>query len=118
MKRIVHSLEAPPALGPYSQAVRVGDLVFASGQIPLEPNGAKVAGGIEAETARCLAFIESIAKGDTAAAASAQEFLAPPIDPPAPVVQLGSTLTVRTFPAVLIVALVTIGIGGGSNPFS
>jgi 2-iminobutanoate/2-iminopropanoate deaminase len=46
---------APAAIGPYSQAVRVGDLVFTSGQIALDPaTGELVKGGVEAETARVL----------------------------------------------------------------
>ena len=46
---------APSAIGPYSQAVRVGNLVFTSGQIPLDPaTGEMVTGGIEAQTIRVL----------------------------------------------------------------
>lgn len=46
---------APAAIGPYSQAVRVGDLIFTSGQIALDPaTGQLVEGGVEAETARVL----------------------------------------------------------------
>lgn len=46
---------APAAIGPYSQAVRVGDLVFTSGQIPLDPKtGEMVQGGIEAEIRQVL----------------------------------------------------------------
>jgi 2-iminobutanoate/2-iminopropanoate deaminase len=46
---------APAAIGPYSQAVRVGDLVFTSGQIPLDPaTGAIVPGGIREQTIRVL----------------------------------------------------------------
>jgi 2-iminobutanoate/2-iminopropanoate deaminase len=46
---------APAAIGPYSQAVRAGDLVFTSGQIGLDPaTGELVKGGIEAETLRVL----------------------------------------------------------------
>jgi 2-iminobutanoate/2-iminopropanoate deaminase len=46
---------APRALGPYSQAVVAGDLVFCAGQVGLDPaTAALVAGGIEAETARAL----------------------------------------------------------------
>jgi 2-iminobutanoate/2-iminopropanoate deaminase len=46
---------APAAIGPYSQAVRVGDLVFTSGQIGLDPaTGEMVAGGVEAEARRVL----------------------------------------------------------------
>ena len=39
MKTILHTPEAPAAIGPYSQAVRWGDLLFCSGQIALLPNG-------------------------------------------------------------------------------
>jgi 2-iminobutanoate/2-iminopropanoate deaminase len=46
---------APGAIGPYSQAVKIGHLVFCSGQIALDPKtGELVQGGIEAETARVL----------------------------------------------------------------
>jgi 2-iminobutanoate/2-iminopropanoate deaminase len=47
MSRTVVSTDtAPAAIGPYSQAVRVGDLLFTSGQIPLAPDGALVAGDV------------------------------------------------------------------------
>ena len=47
--------DAPAAIGPYSQAVRVGDLLFTSGQIPIDPHtGEVVAGGIEAQTTQVL----------------------------------------------------------------
>jgi len=42
--------KAPAAIGPYSQAVRVGNLLFASGQIPLDATGRLVEGGIEEQT--------------------------------------------------------------------
>lgn len=59
---------APAAIGPYSQAVRVGDLVFTSGQIALDPaTGEIVKGGIEAETARVLQNLTEVL---TAAGAS------------------------------------------------
>jgi 2-iminobutanoate/2-iminopropanoate deaminase len=46
---------APAAIGPYSQAVRAGELVFTSGQIGLDPTtGELVKGGVEAETRRAL----------------------------------------------------------------
>ena len=46
---------APAAIGPYSQAVRVGELVFTSGQIALDPRtGEMVKGGVEAETRQVL----------------------------------------------------------------
>jgi 2-iminobutanoate/2-iminopropanoate deaminase len=52
---------APKAVGPYSVAVRIGDFLFASGQIPLDPaNGALVGGGIEAQTERVLQNIKVV----------------------------------------------------------
>ena len=46
---------APAAIGPYSQAVRIGDTLYTSGQIALDPStGSVVAGGIEAQTIRVL----------------------------------------------------------------
>ena len=51
----IETTEAPAAIGPYSQAVQAGDLVFLSGQIPLDPlTGALVAGGIEAQTRQVM----------------------------------------------------------------
>ena len=51
----ITSANAPAAIGPYSQAVRSGDLVFLSGQIPLDPKtGELVKGTIEQETTRVL----------------------------------------------------------------
>ncbi len=55
MKTIVRSERAPSAIGPYSQAVKVGDLVFCSGQIGLDPaTGALVGGGVEAEARQVM----------------------------------------------------------------
>ncbi|KYF56728.1 RidA family protein [Sorangium sp. So ce854] len=51
----ITSDRAPRAIGPYSQAVRAGDLVFCSGQIPIDPaTGELVAGGIEVQTAQVI----------------------------------------------------------------
>jgi 2-iminobutanoate/2-iminopropanoate deaminase len=53
MKQAVSSPDAPKAIGPYSQAVRVGQLLFVSGQVPLDPaTGEIVAGDISAQTRR------------------------------------------------------------------
>lgn len=50
-RETIHSSTAPAAVGPYSQAVREGELLFLSGQAPFDPEtGEVVAGGIEAET--------------------------------------------------------------------
>ena len=52
---IVTTSSAPEAVGPYSQAVVSGGLVYCSGQIPLEPStGAMVEGGVEAQARRCM----------------------------------------------------------------
>jgi 2-iminobutanoate/2-iminopropanoate deaminase len=54
-KMMVSTPLAPAAIGPYSQAVRVGDTVFTSGQVALDPEtGALVAGGIREQTVRVL----------------------------------------------------------------
>lgn len=51
---------APLAGAPYSQAIRTGDFVFVSGQVPLDPDGRLVAGGIAEQTARSLANVGAI----------------------------------------------------------
>lgn len=54
-KNVVQTDRAPAAIGPYSQAVIAGDLVFCSGQIALDPStGAMIDGGVEAETRQVL----------------------------------------------------------------
>ena len=54
-KQILTSTKAPAAVGPYSQAVRVGNLIFTAGMIALDPaTGAIVEGGIEEQTRRTL----------------------------------------------------------------
>ena len=52
---------APPAIGPYSHAVRAGGLLFCSGQIPLDPATGELAGAIAAEQARrCLENLRAV----------------------------------------------------------
>ena len=61
MKTIINTINAPAPIGPYSQAVKAGNFVFVSGQIPLDPQtGTLVIGGIEAETHRVIKNIEAI----------------------------------------------------------
>jgi len=61
MKTIVSTPAAPAAIGPYSQAVRLGNLLFVSGQIPIDPVGGEiVAGEIEAQTRQVLANLVAI----------------------------------------------------------
>jgi 2-iminobutanoate/2-iminopropanoate deaminase len=58
---IVDTEAAPAAVGPYSQAVKAGDFVFASGQIPLDPEtGSMVSGGIEAEVRQALTNLKAV----------------------------------------------------------
>lgn len=60
-KNIIATTNAPAAIGPYSQGVNVGDLVFLSGQIPLDPQtGVIVSGGIKEQTERAFLNIEAI----------------------------------------------------------
>lgn len=61
MKKAIETRQAPAAIGPYSQAIDSGEVVFCSGQIGLDPqSGALVAGGIEAETRRVLENIRGV----------------------------------------------------------
>ena len=61
-KKIVSSDAAPKAIGPYSQAVDLGDLVFLSGQIPLDPASGQIvgAGDIVAQTERVLQNMQGV----------------------------------------------------------
>ena len=70
-KKIISTASAPAAIGPYSQAVQVGNLVFCSGQIPLDPATMEiVSGGIEAQAVRVLENMRAVA---TAAGAQMQD---------------------------------------------
>jgi 2-iminobutanoate/2-iminopropanoate deaminase len=61
MKQAVSSAEAPKAIGPYSQAVRAGQLLFVSGQVPLDPaTGQLVEGDIAAQTRRVFANLAAV----------------------------------------------------------
>lgn len=56
----IHTSLAPAAIGPYSQAVKVGHLVFASGQLPADPATGTFPEGIEAQTRQSLANVRAI----------------------------------------------------------
>ncbi len=60
MKRVFTTDKAPQAIGPYSQSVLGGDLVFVSGQIPLKPDGNMVEGSIENQTRQVMENIKAI----------------------------------------------------------
>jgi len=60
-KTVIQTKQAPAAIGPYSQAIKAGNLLFVSGQIPIDPEtGSVIIGGIEASTHRVMKNIESI----------------------------------------------------------
>ncbi|MFZ5819445.1 MAG: RidA family protein [Chloroflexota bacterium] len=60
-KKIIHTDKAPQAIGPYSQAVRAGNLVYTAGQIGLDPASMEVvSGGVEAETRQVLANLKQV----------------------------------------------------------
>jgi len=63
MKKAVSSPDAPKAIGPYSQAVRAGQLLFLSGQVPLDPaTGEIVSGDIAAQTRRVFENLAAVLK--------------------------------------------------------
>ena len=60
-KEIITSEKAPKALGPYSAAVKFGDLIFTAGQLGVDPvSGELVSGGIEADTRQALTNIKNV----------------------------------------------------------
>ena len=61
MKTVIQSKHAPAAVGPYSQAIDIGEFVFCSGQIPLVPEtGLMVEGGIEEQARQMFANIKAV----------------------------------------------------------
>lgn len=61
MKKVISTSKAPAAIGPYSQAIQVGNLVFASGQIPIDPAiGNFVAGGVREQARQSLTNVKAI----------------------------------------------------------
>ena len=61
MKKVINTTKAPAAIGPYSQAIQVGNLVYTSGQIPINPvTGVFVEGGIKEQTRQSLQNVKAI----------------------------------------------------------
>ena len=61
MKKIISTIKAPSAIGPYSQAIQVGNLIYTSGQIPINPaTGSFVEGGIKEQTRQSLLNVKAI----------------------------------------------------------
>ena len=61
MKTVISTTNAPAAIGPYSQAIRVGNIIFTSGQIPIDPaTGSFVEGGIKEQTRQSLLNVKAV----------------------------------------------------------
>jgi 2-iminobutanoate/2-iminopropanoate deaminase len=86
-REVIRAPDAPEAIGPYSQAVRVGSTLYVAGQIGIDPaTGELVAGGIEPETRQVLRNLRAIVEAagfDMADVVQAQVFLADLDDYPA-----------------------------------
>ena len=60
-KTVINTSKAPSAIGPYSQAIQVGNLIYTSGQIPIDPaTGAFAEGGIQEQTRQSLLNVKAI----------------------------------------------------------
>lgn len=62
MKKVIHTENAPKAIGPYSQAIEANGMLFISGQIPVNPATGTVPEGITAQTEQVLKNVEAILK--------------------------------------------------------
>ena len=63
MKKPISTKDAPAAIGPYSQAMEVGNFLFCSGQIPLDPNSGNVVGeDVKTQTEQVMKNIEGVLK--------------------------------------------------------
>ena len=60
MKKVIATNAAPGAIGPYSQAIDTGSMVFASGQIPINPATGEIPEGITAQTEQAIANVKAI----------------------------------------------------------
>lgn len=65
MKKIISTTAAPAAVGPYSQAVRAGNFIFTSGQLPMEADTGKfVEGGVEAQAEQVLKNVKAVLEAE------------------------------------------------------
>ncbi|MCM1295314.1 MAG: RidA family protein [Muribaculaceae bacterium] len=60
MKEVISTISAPAAIGPYSQAIKFGNFLFCSGQIPVNPVTGEIPEGIKAQTAQSLANVKAL----------------------------------------------------------
>ena len=61
-KQVIHTDKAPAAIGTYSQAIKVGDTVYLSGQIPLNPTSMELVDGFEAQVIQVFENLKSVAE--------------------------------------------------------
>ena len=59
-KKVINTSNAPAAVGPYSQGVSAGNLIFVSGQLPMTPGGDLITGDIASATGRCLENVSAV----------------------------------------------------------
>jgi len=60
MRKKIHSAGAPPAVGPYSQGIRAGNLIFCAGQLGLDPETKTLVEGVQAQTRRALQNLSAV----------------------------------------------------------
>ena len=66
MKKIISTKNAPGAIGPYSQAVKIGNMIYTSGQIPLDPQTSELVEDIKKATRQCLENLKAILESEGA----------------------------------------------------
>ena len=62
MKKVIATDKAPAAIGPYSQAIEIGNFVFTSGQIPVNPATGEIPEGVEAQAEQAIKNLEVVLK--------------------------------------------------------
>ncbi len=60
MKEVIATDKAPAAIGPYSQAIRVGNLLYTSGVIPVEPSTGEIVSGVEAQAEKAMKNLKAL----------------------------------------------------------
>ena len=60
MKKVIHTENAPKAIGPYSQAIEANGMLFISGQVPVNPANGEIPEGIDAQTEQVMQNIKAI----------------------------------------------------------
>ncbi|USE35621.1 RidA family protein [Endozoicomonas sp. SCSIO W0465] len=60
MEKVIETPDAPPAIGPYSQGMRFGNLVFTSGQLPIDPETGEVSEDTKQQAHQCLKNLKAV----------------------------------------------------------